>query len=763
MGDDAIKKRLAALGKSPAEEDSQPAPGSSAPGGPAAPAKPLLTPPPPRAPVTEGRPAAPLAPPPRPATGTRPIAPAPRPTGLRPPSGPGPVARPPSGPGPTPVAPPPRPATGTRPIAPPPRPAGIAPTSVPPQPPSNPFGAPPPRRPLTSPPTPVMTPSAAPPQPSYPPPPAPSYPPPASPAPAYPPPASPAPAYPPPTTPAPTYPPPASPAPAYPPPAAAAPAYPPPSAPTAPPPSGGSPIGSSDPQLKQAEQAFRVGNIDQAFQAARDVVSRDPGSSSAQFLMGKIHSTRNELTQAIDCFGRAHRLQPNQFDFVLEYAISLYNGNRKDEAAEAFRTAQSLQPNNQTVKNYLSLLERTANIGRRSVGPPSGGGFGQPVAPPPYRPPSGPGSHGTPPPPGGSPYGQPGSPVAPPPRPAGAPVAPPPRPVTGTRPIAPPPAPRPAGAIPPPSSSKAETIADAFGTRHEESRDERIKRLREADQASGEEGEPDFSDPAFWERYHMYSTTKETQLSAAEKSGEVHCMSHDFTNLHQQEFERELEEKAALPLYGPRTGWFLSHLAWPLGAIYLGKGSTAFNRFLLQIFLIAVIACFGWLFWKPFYTDDFAKDFHGIKQFEDALKENPRTFIERRETIRQLSTIAMMFFGCIYLFLQMKFARGVANEAFESNACLGLITEISHDMKFDTNLGSLHGVTPSTRMIVEKRSFKAAFDEKTGTQAMVNTFGRIGRCEILEIFETSTYCAYHPDKGRIVIPKVGDRITILTD
>ena len=729
MGDDAIRKRLEALGKG------APASGSDAPEKPVAPPpRPALTPPPPRAPATEGRPYAPVAPPPQPAVPPRP--PTPAPTPLTSP----PAARPPAPPmssPPTPIAPPPRPTTGQVPIAPPPRPAsGFSPASVPPAPTQNPFGAPP-RRPISSPTG--GSPFAPPPTPAYPPP-APAYPPPASSPPL-------TPSYAPPATPAPTFPPPQ-----------AAPAYPP--TPVAAPPTG-SPAGASDPQLKQAEQAFRVGNINEAFQLARDVANRDPSSSSAQFLLGKIHSTRNELPQAIDCFGRAHRLAPNEFDFVLEYAISLYNGNRKEESAEAFRAAQGLQPNNQTVKNYLSLLERTANIGRRPTAPPTpvAGGYGQPA---PYRPPSGPGSYGAPPPPGGSPFGQPGNPIAPPPKP----VAPPPRPVVGSRPPTPPPPVRP-GTIPPPGvgpqgGQKAGAIADAFGQRHEESRDERIRRLREADTAI-DEGEVDFSDPAFWERYHMYSTTKETQLSAAEKSGEVHLLSHDFTNLHQQEFERELEEKAALPLYGPATGWLLSHLAWPLGAIYLGKGSTAFNRFLLQIFLICSIAVFGWLFYKPFYTDQFAKDLHGIKEYEDLLKEDPKVFINRREMIRQMATLGMMFFGSIYLFLQFRFARSVSNEAFESNASLGLITEISHDMKFDTNLGSLHGVTPSTRMIVEKRSFKAAFDEKTGTQAMVNTFGRIGRCEILEIFETSTYCAYHPDKGRIVIPKVGDRITILTD
>ena len=359
-----------------------------------------------------------------------------------------------------------------------------------------------------------------------------------------------------------------------------------------------------------------MGNINEAFQLARDLITRDSSSSAAQFLLGKIHSTRNELPQAIDCFGRAHQLAPNEFDYVLEFAISLYNGNRKDEAAEAFRAAQSLQPNNQTVKNYLSLLERTANIGRRPASgpgsygappPPGGTPYGQPA---PYRPPSGPGAYGAPPPPGGTPYGGPSKPVAPPPRP-----------VTGTRPVAPPP--RPAGTIPPPGGGKADAIANAFGTRQEETREDRIKRLREADTAA-DEGEPDFSDPAFWERYHMYSTTKETQLSAAEKSGEVHCMSHDFTNLHQEEFEKELEEKAALPLYGPATGWLLSHLAWPLGAIYLGKGSSAFNRFLLQVVLICCIAVFGWLFYKPFYTDQFAKDLHGIKDYEDCSRKTPR-------------------------------------------------------------------------------------------------------------------------------------------
>ena len=277
------------------------------------------------------------------------------------------------------------------------------------------------------------------------------------------------------------------------------------------------------------------------------------------------------------------------------------------------------------------------------------------------------------------------------------------------------------------------------------------------------EEEVDFTDPAFWERYQMYSNTRGAQLSAAEISGEVQLMSHDFTDLHQREFERETEEKAQLPIYGPNTAWVFSHLAWPLGDIYLGKGRRAFSRLVLQLLLISIILALIWLIWDPFYTDAFARSFHGVKEYEDMIKEDPKFFDHRREMIAQLSTIALICIGGLYLLLQFRFASNVAKEAMDSNMSLGLITEISHDLKFDINLGSLHGIKPSTRMIVEKRSFKAVYDDSTGSETMVNSFGRIGRCEILEIFESSTYCSYHPDKGRIVIPKVGDRITVLHD
>ena len=596
-----------------------------------------------------------------------------------------------------------------------------------------------------------------------------------------------------------------------------------------------------DAGLEEAEKLFRRGKHDEALEKISGLVPKIKESHQANFLRGKIYAAKNNTRAAIACFAAAHSSVPTEFNYGLEYAISLYNDNQKQEASQVFRTCRKLDPLNQTVKNYLSLLTRQFPDSRGGTGvstsqpvaspysapipppnpippggakpgavygvtrPPSGGGAYGVTQPPSgggaygvTRPPSGGGAYGvTRPPSGGGAYG-----VTQPPSGGGAyGVTRPPsgggaygvtRPPSGggaygvTRPPSgggaygvtrPPSGGGAYGVTRPPSgggaytsgpynpgTAKKEKIANLFGSGLTETRGERAKRLRELDLDNNTTNEViDFNDPKFWEEYNKYNVKPGEHYSEAERSGDVHISGQDFSHLHHDEYEKELELKKKQPILNPYTGWLVTNVIWGAGSFYVGDSGGGFRKLLLQLVFIAMLFGAWYEANNPFYTDEFARNFHGRQIATKMIVKDKMVFINRRSMITQTSWITLVILALIYLMVQSRYAKAVSRKAKEINFSYGLLIEVAQNLDLEINLGSLHGIHSRSRIIIEKRSFVPRFDEKSGTESMVGVFARIGRCQIKDIFETTTFCAYKPEQGQIVIPKVGDRVTVLPE
>jgi len=154
---------------------------------------------------------------------------------------------------------------------------------------------------------------------------------------------------------------------------------------------------------------------------------------------------------------------------------------------------------------------------------------------------------------------------------------------------------------------------------------------------------------------------------------------------------------------------------------------------------------------------------HGPKVYSRLLLTDKLVFEERRAMISQTAYITLVLLGLIYLLIQSRYAAAIKREATKLNLSHGLLIDVTHNLQLEVNLGTLHGIHSQSRMIIAKRSFVPAYDEKSGAQTMQSSFGRIGRCQIKDIFETTTFCSYRPEEGHIVIPKIGDRVTVLPE
>jgi hypothetical protein len=197
--------------------------------------------------------------------------------------------------------------------------------------------------------------------------------------------------------------------------------------------------------------------------------------------------------------------------------------------------------------------------------------------------------------------------------------------------------------------------------------------------------------------------------------------------------------------------------------MYLGRVGEGFKRIIFQAFFIGLIVGSYYIATTPLYTNEIARQIHGQASFTKMIIADKLIFDDRRAIISQTGYLSLVFLVLIYGMIQSRYANAIRKEATERNLAFGLLTDVTHNLHLEINLGSLHGITSQSRIIVEKRSFVPVYDEKTGSQNMQSTFARIGRCQIKDIFETTTFCTYRPEEGHIVIPKVGDRVTVLPE
>lgn len=97
--------------------------------------------------------------------------------------------------------------------------------------------------------------------------------------------------------------------------------------------------------------------LSKAEAATRRAVELEPGNALALVEFADVVSRQARFDQALDAATRAVKLDPLSAATWRMQAVSLYNGRQHVQAAVAFKKALALQPENRSVRSWMSLNE----------------------------------------------------------------------------------------------------------------------------------------------------------------------------------------------------------------------------------------------------------------------------------------------------------------------------------------------------------------------------------------------------------------------
>jgi len=121
----------------------------------------------------------------------------------------------------------------------------------------------------------------------------------------------------------------------------------------------------------KAEMFLREGKLDEALASAKlAVAAAEPPSAPVQIVLGRIHSARTELAEAVAAFNEAVRLRPRFIVAHLELARAYLTMGRIDESIAASQEALKLQPANpeaQLLAARASLAKGDASTAEQSL------------------------------------------------------------------------------------------------------------------------------------------------------------------------------------------------------------------------------------------------------------------------------------------------------------------------------------------------------------------------------------------------------------
>jgi tetratricopeptide (TPR) repeat protein len=112
-----------------------------------------------------------------------------------------------------------------------------------------------------------------------------------------------------------------------------------------------------DDQFRQASEAMRRGNLEQASDGFGAVVKAAPRFAEAHLNLGLVREEQGRHEEAIASFREALRLKPNLRGANLFLGIADYRLNRLDEAAHTLRKEATANPQDATAWMWIGVVE----------------------------------------------------------------------------------------------------------------------------------------------------------------------------------------------------------------------------------------------------------------------------------------------------------------------------------------------------------------------------------------------------------------------
>ena len=117
-------------------------------------------------------------------------------------------------------------------------------------------------------------------------------------------------------------------------------------------------VGDLNRALEQGFAALRTGDAARARQLSQQILSLEPANPHGHHLAGLAEHQSGDAQAAAGHLEQAVRKDPNQPDFHLNYGVTLEHLGRIDDAAEQYRAALSLAPD-----NSATATKAAANLG----------------------------------------------------------------------------------------------------------------------------------------------------------------------------------------------------------------------------------------------------------------------------------------------------------------------------------------------------------------------------------------------------------------
>lgn len=110
-------------------------------------------------------------------------------------------------------------------------------------------------------------------------------------------------------------------------------------------------------KLAAASLAVARGERAEAETLINEVIATNPGSADAQLALGELRRTADELDKALPHYAQAAKLEPNNVNTLLIYAIGLVNTDRVAEAQPLIEQAKKLAPPGPVLFFAQALIE----------------------------------------------------------------------------------------------------------------------------------------------------------------------------------------------------------------------------------------------------------------------------------------------------------------------------------------------------------------------------------------------------------------------
>ncbi|MDI1351332.1 MAG: hypothetical protein PSV35_00965 [bacterium] len=122
-------------------------------------------------------------------------------------------------------------------------------------------------------------------------------------------------------------------------------------------------MGQNESKVRAQQLLKSIKNPQQLINKLRAQLDESPKSAKGWYLLGRLYLSQHDNLRALEAFSKAHHSQPNNEQYTVNYAHSLWIINNKKFNAELITIFKTLLKSNPNQPDALAMLAMSAFIG----------------------------------------------------------------------------------------------------------------------------------------------------------------------------------------------------------------------------------------------------------------------------------------------------------------------------------------------------------------------------------------------------------------